>query len=113
MGAALRPALIIPPRPPGGSSLRIAVTGVAGFIGSNLVRRLLERGDQVQGIDDFSHGNLANLDGVSGQPGFRLVHGSILDPSALAGHTPQVAREAGLVRTVAWQREAMARAGLR
>ena len=38
----------------------------------------------MQGIDDFSHGNLANLDGVSGQAGFRLVEGSILDPRALA-----------------------------
>jgi UDP-glucose 4-epimerase len=38
----------------------------------------------VQGIDDLSHGSLANLDGVTGQPGFRLVQGSILDPRALA-----------------------------
>jgi UDP-glucose 4-epimerase len=64
--------------------VKIAITGVAGFVGSNLAPRLLARGDAVAGIDDFSHGSLENLEGVSGAPGFRLVEGSILDPAALA-----------------------------
>lgn len=64
--------------------MKIAITGVAGFVGSNLAPRLLARGDAVAGIDDFSHGSHQNLEGVSGAPGFRLVEGSILDASALA-----------------------------
>src|SRR3954467_3351043 len=43
---------------------RVLVTGGAGFIGSNLVRGLLERGDEVRILDNFSTGNRANLEGI-------------------------------------------------
>src|SRR3954471_18826738 len=44
--------------------MRALVTGGAGFIGSNLVDALLDRGDEVTVVDDLSTGRIENLDGA-------------------------------------------------
>src|SRR3954464_2791866 len=63
---------------------RALVTGGAGFIGSHLVERLMQRGDQVTVLDDLSTGRRENLDGIEGADGFRLIEGTVLDADLVA-----------------------------
>lgn len=60
--------------------MRVLVTGGAGFIGSHLVRALLERGDRVRVVDDFSTGRESNLEGLP----VDVVRGDVRDASAVA-----------------------------
>jgi nucleoside-diphosphate-sugar epimerase len=57
------------------------VTGAAGFIGSHLVRALLERGDTVRGFDNFATGRRENLAEIAGE--FELIEGDLRDAAAV------------------------------
>jgi len=58
---------------------RILVTGAAGFIGSNLINKLLELGVEVTGIDNFFNGKLSNLEDVIENKKFHFLKGDIRD----------------------------------
>ena len=58
------------------------VTGVAGFIGSSLARAVLERGDRVRGVDNFSTGKRENIAEILGRMDFREA--DLNDATAMA-----------------------------
>ncbi|GMW00590.1 MAG: epimerase [Candidatus Hydrogenedentota bacterium] len=65
---------------------RILITGVAGFIGSSLADRLLDRGDAVVGIDEFNDYydpalKRRNIISAQANPRFQLIEGDICDES--------------------------------
>ena len=78
--------------------MKILVTGTAGFIGSHVALRLLERGDQVIGIDNLSDYydvtlKQARLARFMQHPNYTHVHADLADRAAIvaafAAHRPQ------------------------
>ena len=60
------------------------MTGGAGFIGSHLCERLLERGDEVYTVDDLSTGSVANFQHLKTHPGFHYSIDSITNHALMA-----------------------------
>jgi UDP-glucose 4-epimerase len=69
--------------------MRSLVTGGAGFIGSHLCERLLERGHEVWALDDLSTGRLENLRSFERHPRFRFLEGNVMDQSLVTGLVAQ------------------------
>ena len=57
--------------------MRYLVTGGAGFIGSHLCERLLNLGNEVVVLDNFSTGNETNLSGLNGK--VQIIKSELLD----------------------------------
>ncbi len=64
--------------------MRALVTGGAGFIGSHLVDALVERGDEVEVLDDLSTGRRENLTGAL-EAGAKLIEADVSDDTSVAG----------------------------
>jgi UDP-glucose 4-epimerase len=64
------------------------VTGGAGFIGSYLVRQLLDRGETVKVLDNFSTGKRENLEEVAGR--IELLEGDLCDAEMVADAVDKV-----------------------
>jgi UDP-glucuronate decarboxylase len=63
-----------------GSNKRILVTGGAGFIGSHLIDRLLERGDEILCVDNLSTGARENIDHLRDHPRFEFLRHDVCEP---------------------------------
>ena len=60
------------------------VTGAAGFVGSNLVEALADRGYTVRGVDNFETGRRSNLEPLDSLPEFSFHEADIRDGEAMA-----------------------------
>ena len=69
----------------------ILITGVAGFIGSHLVRRYLAEGYRVIGVDNLqTTGDTRNLREFSGNRNFRFIKHDIIEPLSIHEHVDWV-----------------------
>jgi UDP-N-acetylglucosamine 4-epimerase len=59
------------------SGKKVLVTGGAGFIGSNLVKKLLELNAKVVVLDNFETGKMSNIEPFFSNPDFQLIEGDI------------------------------------
>ena len=59
---------------------RVLVTGGAGFLGSHLIDRLLERGDEVICVDNLFTGSKRNIEHLHGHPRFEFVRHDVTFP---------------------------------
>ena len=77
------------------------ITGIAGFIGSQLADSLLSDGHRVSGVDDFSLGRASYLEGASQNPDFFFCERDIADPT-LAADALRTASAWGGTPDVVW-----------
>jgi len=61
------------------SNKKILITGGAGFIGSHLTEKLLQRGEEVFVVDNLSTGSSENIKQLENNPKFHFIKGSVLD----------------------------------
>jgi dTDP-glucose 4,6-dehydratase len=65
--------------------MRALLVGAAGFIGSNLTRRLLEEGWEVTGVDNFITGRPGNLTECLSNPKFDFIEADAVQPLKVSG----------------------------
>nr|CAB3496305.1 unnamed protein product [Digitaria exilis] len=81
-------------------SLRVVVTGGAGFVGSHLVDKLLARGDSVIVVDNFFTGRKDNVAHHLGNPRFELIRHDVVEPVLLETNVMGTLNMLGLAKRV-------------
>jgi dTDP-glucose 4,6-dehydratase len=84
---------------------RVLITGGAGFIGSHLADRLLERGHEVIALDNLSTGHPRNIAHLLGNPSFRFVQYDVTDYIYVDGPVDRIYHLASLPSPVDYLRK--------
>lgn len=63
--------------------MKILITGGAGFVGSHLADKLIEKGHEITVIDDLSTGKYSNVEHLEGNKNFRLIIDTVLNENLL------------------------------
>ena len=58
----------------------ILITGGAGFIGTNLCKRLLKEGNKVICVDNLYTGQMRNIQPLMSNPNFKFINHNIIEP---------------------------------
>jgi dTDP-glucose 4,6-dehydratase len=66
-------------------SLRVLITGGAGFLGSHLCDRFLQEGHQVVAMDNLITGSVNNINHLAGNRNFQFIHHDVTNYIYLAG----------------------------
>ena len=80
----------LPPKQAGDQRKFIIVAGGAGFVGSNLTRRLLDLGHSVLCVDNLLTGDMENVAELTGRPGFRFRRHDIIKPLRVDGPVDEI-----------------------
>jgi dTDP-glucose 4,6-dehydratase len=80
--------------------VRYVISGAAGFIGSHLCDRLIERGHEIIAIDNLITGHLSNIEHLLEKSGFQFVRQDVCEPLELNGSVDRVCHLASLASPV-------------
>lgn len=69
---------------------RVIVTGGAGFLGSHICERVIERGDSVVCVDNYLTGDMYNVEHLIGHPQFSLVRHDVCEPLSIDGDVDEI-----------------------
>jgi UDP-glucuronate decarboxylase len=68
----------------------ILITGSAGFIGTNLTKRLLDEGNKVIGVDNFYCSSKSNVEKFQDNPNYKFIEHNIIEPLKVDGDIDEI-----------------------
>src|SRR5262245_8103262 len=90
------------------STMRILISGAAGFLGSNLTDLLLADGDQVIGVDNFITGKRENIAHLAGNSNYTFIHHDIINALKIDSPIDRIYHLASPATTVSYYKNQIA-----